>query len=391
MIPVSVMVTGRGTVSHKLKGRYNKDRPPNFSTILRPIIFWNITYRCNLYCLHCYIYASPEGSPDELPPEKALEIAEQIVELKIPLVVLTGGEPLLHQRFWDISKTLADGGVKLVLSTNGTLITKDVAEKLGEYGFQYVGISLDSVNPDEHDRFRGMAGAYDRTIKGVKNSLEAGLDVGFRMTLTRYNIEEALKIIDLSKDLGVRRIAYYLIDMTGRAGEKLDLLPTHEQLKNFINRLIPRIEMDGGDPEILIVRGNFTGIYLADVLAKDREDFIKYLNLISAQGDCGRKTVSIYPNGRVKPCQFMDDIDIGDLSRQGLKEILSTENNDFMRYTQIYRFLKGEKCGSCIFNQICGGGSRGRAKAFYNDFWGDDPLCFINPQDISDRWSYTHT
>ncbi len=389
MIPVSVMVTGRGTVSQRLKGRYNKERPPNFSTIFRPIIFWNITYRCNLYCLHCYIYASPEGSPDELPPEKALEIAEEIVELKIPLVVLTGGEPLLHQRFWDISKTLVDGGVKLVLSTNGTLITKDVAEKLGEYGFQYVGISLDSVNPDEHDRFRGMAGAYNRTLKGVKNSLEAGLDVGFRMTLTRYNIEEALKIIELSKALGVRRIAYYLIDMTGRAGEKLDLLPTHEQLKSFINRLIPRIEMDGGDPEILIVRGNFTGIYLADVLAEDREDFIKYLNLISAQGDCGRKTVSIYPNGRVKPCQFMDDIDIGDLSRQKLKEILNTENEDFMRYTQIYRFLRGEKCGSCIFNKICGGGSRGRAKAFYNDFWGDDPLCFIDPQEIAERWGYT--
>jgi len=160
--------------------------------MLKPIVFWNLTSRCNLYCQHCYTSASPRGWAAELSKAEALNVVSDIIELGLPLVTLTGGEPLLRDDFWDIAGRLIEGGVKVAVSTNGTLISEDVAVKLAKLGVSYVGISLDSVNPQFHDMFRGVKGAFNRALRGVESSLKAGIPVGLRMTLTRYNVGEAL-------------------------------------------------------------------------------------------------------------------------------------------------------------------------------------------------------
>lgn len=389
MIPLSVMATGRGTVSFSIKGRYGKSSPSRFTGFYKPIVFWNLTYRCNLRCIHCYIAAQPQGLPGEMSRDEALRVAREIGELGLPLVVLSGGEPLLREDFWSIAGTLRDYGVKLSLSTNGTLITEPVAEKLAKLEFSYIGVSLDSVRREYHDEFRRVSGAFDKALEGVRNSMRAGLSAGFRMTVTRENAGEAAELVELSRKLGVKRIAYYILDAAGRGREELSLMPAREQLRSLIDDLVKASIESSGDPEVLVVRANFAGIYAADRLSESRGDFISYLRMIGAQGDCGRKTISIYPDGRVKPCQFIDWVDVGDLRRQKLAEILSPDNPRLEPFLRVHENLRGPKCSRCVFKKVCGGGSRGRALAHTGDMWGDDPLCFIESDSLSSKWSVT--
>lgn len=145
-----------------------------------------------------------------------MRIADQLIDLNPPLVTLTGGEPMVRKDFWDIAERLRDGGLRIALSTNGTLITRESAERLARLGISYVGISLDSPNPAIHNMFRGSSEAFKRAIDGIRNSIEAGLDVGLRMTITKLNISEAPDLVKLARDIRVKRIAYYLLDLTGR-------------------------------------------------------------------------------------------------------------------------------------------------------------------------------
>lgn len=387
MIPVSVMVTGKGTVSVRIKGHYAPGKPSRFSEELRPVVFWNITYACNLRCEHCYINAGPEPRSDELGRERLIGVAREIAELGLPLVIFSGGEPLLKREFWDVASELAGRDrPKLALSTNGTLISREVARRLRSLGFSYVGVSLDSLTPEAHDRFRGVKGAYEATVRGIRNAVDEGLDVGLRTTVTRWNYKEAPAMVDLAARLGARRVSYYVLDSIGRARLIVHDLPTKEQLREFVDALVSKAREYEGVVEVELVRSNFAGIYLADVLSRTPDEFREHLSLISAQGDCGRKTISIYPDGTVRPCQFIDQYVIGDLKTQSLKTILSLDNPELARFVRLYEHLRGPRCGSCPFKVVCGGGSRGRAEAVNGDFWGDDPLCFIDPHEIAKRW-----
>jgi len=387
LIPVTVMVAGKGTVSARIKGHYNARRPPSFSDFYRPIVFWNITYQCNLRCLHCYINALRERNPYELSTQEAVRLSQEMVDMGIPLVIFSGGEPLVREDFWDIVEPMAGKSrPKLSLSTNGTLITREVAEKLASYGFMYVGISIDSVKPEWHDKFRGVKGAFEATMRGIKNSIEAGLDVGIRTTITRYNVHEAPAILQWAYDHGIRRVSLYILDTVGRGVSIKDWLPTHEQLKWLADTLIEEARKYADNMEILVVRGQFLGFYIADKLARDREEFLDYIRLLDAQGNCGRKSVSIYPDGTVKPCQFIDWVSLGNVRDKPLREILSKDNEAFKPFLEIEKYLRGPRCSRCPFRRICGGGSRGRALEATGDPWGDDPLCFIDYKALAEKY-----
>ncbi len=387
MIPITVMATGKGTVSKRIKGEFGKRSPSKFSDVFRPIIFWNITYNCNLKCKHCYINASPDLTKYEINTKKALEIADEIVELNIPLVIFTGGEPLLRKDFWLIAERLSKAErPKLSLSSNGTLITREVARRLKDLGFEYVGISIDSTDPKVHDSFRGVEGAFERAVEGIRNTLAEGIPVGIRTTLTRQNIDEIDKILEFAKDLGISRVTFYILDTIGRGRGLVNLLPTRDQLKTFSEMIIKLAKEYDKYLEILVVRANFIGIYIADRLSKSREDFIDYLKMLGSQGDCGRKSISIYPDGTVRPCQFIDQIIVGDLRRQRLREVLSPNNRKLRPFLEIEKMLRGERCGDCPFRRVCGGGSRNRALVLRKDFWGDDPLCIVDIDKIARKW-----
>jgi radical SAM protein with 4Fe4S-binding SPASM domain len=372
MIPISVMVTGVGTTSFRVKGRFGVGRPSDFSAPLRPIVSWNITRRCNLKCLHCYIDAGP-AEAGELSTEEALRLVDQMAEVGVPLILFTGGEPLARPDFFQIAARAGELGIKLVLSTNGTLITPDVAKRLKELGFVYVGVSLDSIDERFHDAFRGMPGSFAAALAGIKNALVAGLDVGLRFTVTAKNIHEVGQYVDFAAALGVRRITFYHLSAAGRA-QKLppDWWYTPEQYRQFMETLIAKARQYAGRLEIETTLAPFDGIYLALMLGNGDEQYLKF---VESTGGCGRKIISIYPNGDVYPCQFIDFYKLGNVREKPLKEILTPDKLEPFIHTE--KYLRGPKCSACPYKQYCKGGDRARAHYLTGDTFGDDPLCPI--------------
>ncbi len=249
-----------------------------------------------------------------------------------------------------------------------------------------MGVSLDSLDPEVHDRFRGARGAWKAAVRGMKNTVKAGIPTGLRVTVTKWNTGEVPEMIDFAADLGLERVSIYLLDTVGRGKTLLRDLPSHDQLRFLIDELVEKARQYDGILEILLVRMNFAGVYLADKLSKTPREFAENLELIGSQGDCGRKTASIYPDGTVRPCQFIDYIVIGDLRRQRLSEILTPSNPRLRPFLEVHERLRGPKCGRCPFKRVCGGGSRNRALAATGDFWGDDPACFLDPERIAEKW-----
>lgn len=370
MIPISVLVSNSGTVSFTIKGEYNPKNPSKFSQVFRPVITWNMTYKCNLKCLHCYINASPQGD-EGLTKDEALNLVDQMAEIKIPLLIMSGGEPLMRRDFFEIAKYASERGLRLALSTNGTLISKKVAEELKEIGFLYIGISLDSPYPEFHDKFRGVEGAFDLTVKGIKNAIEAGLNVGLRFTITSRNIDQIDDYIRLSLNLGVKRITFYHISASGRGKELKDWMYNPEQYKKFINKLIEYAKELKGKIEIETTLAPFDGIYIAKILAKDEKELEDYLKFVENSGGCGRKMISIYPNGDVYPCQFIDFYKLGNVRQKPLKEIIQNIPDFFVNTD---KYLTG-KCATCEYKTYCKGGDRARAYYWSGSIYGDDPLC----------------
>ncbi len=384
MIPITVMVSGQGTASFKIKGKYGKGNPSMFSDIFKPVVSWNITRRCNLKCLHCYINAVTTQSVDDLSTEESLNVVDQMKEVSVPLVIMSGGEPLVRRDFFEISEYASSIGLRLALSTNGTLITPNVASKLQDLGFMYVGISLDSPIETWHDTFRGVKGAYQSTINGIKNAINAGLSVGLRLTITRFNINDIKSYIDLALKLGISRITFYHLSSAGRAQSLKDWYITSTQYFNFLDYLIEISQIYAGKIEIETTMAPFDGIYVAHKIAKDYNEFIELLNVVKSQGGCGRKIISIFPDGSVHPCQFVDFITLGNIKYENLKDILKNSSSLLRQF--INPKLTGPKCSACPFRDICNGGDRIRAYYLTGDITGDDPQCFLNTNEIWNKW-----
>lgn len=371
MIPISVLVTNAGTVSFHIKGEYNKDRPSKFSDVFRPVVTWNLTRKCNLKCLHCYINASPEGE-DGSTTEEALRLIDEMAEMRIPLIIMSGGEPLMRRDFFELASYARIKGIKLALSTNGTLITESVAKKLKELDFSYVGISLDSYDPEFHDKFRGLNGAFNMTVKGIKNAINVGLNIGLRFTITARNIHQIDEYVKLALELGVKRITFYHLSASGRGKELREWMYTPEEYVGFINKMIDYAIKLSGKIEIETTLGQFDGVYIAKKLARDEEELEKYMKFVENSGGCGRKMISIYPNGDVYPCQFIDFYKLGNVREKPLKEIIKNIPDLFINTD---KYLRGEYCDKCKYKSACKGGDRARAYYWNGDVYGDDPLC----------------
>lgn len=387
MIPVTVLVTGRGTVSHSIKGRFGPGRPSRFSSIFRPVIVWNTTYRCNLRCIHCYIKAG-EMDRSELEYSEAMRLIDEVSRINAPLLILSGGEPLLRRDLMRLARYAADRGIRLVLSSNGTLISRDVARELRDIGFMYVGISLDSPIPSWHDSFRGVRGAYDATLRGIMNCIEEDIPTGIRYTVTRYNIRDVPRIIDLAIDIGLRRVTFYHLSASGRArGMGRDWYLTVEQYTWFMDYLIRVSREYAGEIEIETTMAPFDGIYIADRIARSRSEFWRLMEVVEAQGGCGRKIISIYPDGEVYPCQFVDFMRLGNIRDNGLGSILDPKHPALMYFSETERYLRDGKCGGCPFKKVCKGGDRVRAYYLGGSIYSSDPICHLDIDEIYSRWS----
>lgn len=389
MIRITQLIHGKGTVSEvithrKVAPHEVPSRLLAFTQTRRPLVFWNITNQCNLSCAHCYINAGPNRRrEDELSLNETKVFIDDLAEMKIPLLMFSGGEPLVRKDFWKLAVYARSQRLKLALSTNGTLITKRIAKKIKDAEIEYVGISLDGANQETHDAIRGQPGSFNRSVRALRNCAEVGLKCGARITATRDNYREIPDLLNLVIQLNVPRFCLYWLVPSGRGkGLFADKdLKTYEVTWILDMLYMKAKELDPEKAEILTVDAPQDGIYILKQLEEENSpeynDALKLLEFTGDSCSAGDRIANVDPSGNVYVCQFaqLAELKVGNIRQQKFSEIWKDDVNPILSsFRNKVKNLKG-KCGKCVYKQFCGGGCRIRAYFQYGDLWAEDPLC----------------
>ncbi len=349
-----------------------------FCNHLPPLVVWNITRRCNLACRHCYLDAQDCAGP-ELTTAQAQEFIADLGRMGVPVLLLSGGEPLLRPDLLELVATAAAHGVRPVLSTNGTLITPEVARDLREAGLRYVGVSLDGL-AGTHDHFRGERGAFQAAVQGLENTRAQGLPTGVRFTLNAHNYQDLGPLLDFVRDRGIPRFCMYHLVYAGRGDAGMDLRP--EQSRAVIELIIERTQRyhrEGAGLEILTVDNPADGVVIWEhVWRENHERAGEVYRLLARHGGCsaGVKIANVDPEGNVHPCQFWTQATLGNVKERPLSEIWSDDSHPLLAALRNREAHLQGRCGECAHRQVCGG-CRVRALAVSGEVWAEDPACYL--------------
>lgn len=356
----------------------------------RPVTVWNVTRRCNLACVHCYTDSHNINYAGELTTEEAKTMIRDLSKFGIPALLLSGGEPLIRKDIFDIAAFANDLGLRLTLSTNGTLIDLKMAKRIKQTGFSYVGISLDGVG-ETNDRFRGVKGAFDLAVRGFRNCMEVGQKVGLRLTLTRRNFHDLHAIFDFIEKEGIQRACFYHLVYSGRGSdmEKDDL--THEEKRKAMDIILERTEdfiKRGIKKDILTVDNHVDGVYLyLKLKEKDpvrAEEVYRFLEWNGGGANSSGVGIGCIDYlGNVHPDQFWLHYTLGNVRERPFSEIWMDTSDPLMAgLKNRIPLLKG-RCARCRWIKLCGGSFRVRAERVYGDPWQQDPACYLTDEEIS--------
>lgn len=389
MIGCTKLLCGTATVSEVIKFNQTDNVPPQllqFSDKNRPLVVWNTTNRCNLRCKHCYIDAEDHDYSNELTHAEAKEFIRDLAAMRAPVLLFSGGEPLLRKDLFELGKFAVDLGLRTVISSNGTLIDDEKAREIKAAGFQYVGISIDGA-PATHDDFRNKKGAFDDALRGVKACQNHGIKTGLRFTVNKYNQQDLPEIFDIIKREGIPRFCMYHLVYAGR-GEQMVEMDTTAAEKRAILELVSRktveLHQQGVEVEILTTDNHADGIYLLNQIRKQQpERSNEIIQLLEMHGGCsaGTKFANVDPQGNVHPCQFWQDYSVGNIRERPFSEIWTSDDPLMVKLREKEKHLTG-KCGSCKHKPLCGG-CRIRARAVYGDLWAEDPACYLNEEELA--------
>lgn len=354
-----------------------------------PLVVWNTTRSCNLACRHCYLGAEPLPADDELSTEEGMAFIDDLAGMGVPMLALSGGEPLVRPDVFDLCSYAVSRGINTILSTNGTLITPEMAGRVREAGFSYVGISIDGWQ-ETHDDFRGQEGAFQRAVAGIRAVMGAGLRVGVRITVTRPNRQDLEKVLDMAVREGVPRFAVFQLVYAGRGREMVDWDIERAERRELIAYLVDcalRLHGEGVPTEIITADNYADGVYLLQVverLAPERAAEVR--DLLRRQSGCtaGEKLVNVDYRGDVHPCPYWQHRSLGNVRERKLSEIWADRENTFLaRMRDKPNHLLG-RCGRCAYNDICGG-CRVRAEMAHGDPLAEDPACYLTEDEIRDQ------
>lgn len=386
MIGCTKLLCGGATVSDIVKyGGHSRHLPPHmlqFSSDATPIVVWNMTNRCNLSCRHCYINAQDKEYQGELSTLEAKSFIDDLASMHVPVLLFSGGEPLVRQDLFELGAYALTKKVRPVISTNGTLITPEIAKRIQQTGFQYVGVSLDG---DErvHDEFRGKKGAFEEALTGIRNSIAAGNKTGIRFTINRLNAHTLPGILDLVEAEKIPRFCMYHLVYAGRGKEMADLDLKPEEKRQTIELLMHRTEdfhRRGVEVEILTTDNHADGAYILQYLEQNQPEKLEEVKkLLAMHGGCsaGAKMANVGPTGEVHACQFWGHRSLGNVRQTPLSQIWSGENDAFLQKLRSKTEHVGGRCGECRYKTFCGG-CRIRAEAYHGDLWGEDPACYLD-------------
>lgn len=325
------------------------------------LVSWNLTKKCNLSCPHCYMEAG-RPADRELTTEECLELIDEMEALGTEMLILTGGEPLLRRDIYEIARYASAKGIWVVMGTNGVLITDKVAEKMVECGVKGVGISIDSLDPEQHNSFRGGPDAWRYSARALDICRAHGLQVLVQTTVMEMNYEEIPELIEFARDKGAWAFNLYFLVQTGRGQQMNDLSP--EQTETMLSDLVDL--QDEHRP--MLVRSKCAPQFKQIAYDRGRGGL--------ESGGCmaGTQYCRITPEGDVTPCPYMTVV-AGNVLERSFTEIWQTAPT--LQELRDPERLKG-RCGRCEFKELCGG-CRCRAYAAFGDYLQEDPACRYQP------------
>ena len=377
------------------------------------LIFWEVTKGCNLRCIHCRATATELSSINDLPKTKALNIIKQVSQLSLPILVLSGGEPLFRKDIFELASYGRECGLRVALATNGTLVTKEVAHKIVEAGVRRVSISLDGADAATHDSFRGIPGAFDDALRGLRNLKELGMSVQINMTIARHNAHQLPDVLEMARRVGADALHTFLLVPVGCgvgiAEEQMVPAEEYEKILNwFYDRAqeggielkatcaphyfrvmrqrraaerraasLPEAAFSGGHeigPTDLTMPGS-TGVSLHPHAQHSGAGHPDGMQAMTKGCLAGTGVAFISYLGEVYPCGYLPAL-AGNLNQQTLADIW--EKAPVFEQLRDTGNLQG-KCGYCEFRNICMG-CRARAFAATGNFMDEEPFCVYQPR-----------
>jgi Fe-coproporphyrin III synthase len=392
LISISKLYCGTITPGDVL--RYGRESAKSPSDLLRftadkkPVVVWNISRRCNLKCIHCYSDSDNKLYPGELSEEEGGKLIEDLAEFGAPVLLFSGGEPLMHPSLFKWVRLASSKGIRAVVSTNGTLLTKESVGKLKDAGISYAGVSIDGLE-ETNDSFRGKKGAFRASLEGIRNCTEAGVKAGLRLTLTKRNLNDLEGIFELVETETIPRVCFYHLVYSGRGGRLRDEDISHEETRRAVDMIMDwamSCHKRGLEKDILTVDNHADGVYLYQrMLKQGRPDAeqVRELLLWNGGNSSGVGIACVDNLGNVHADQFWQDHAFGNVRERTFGDIWTDTSNPIMaKLKDRKRFLKG-KCARCRWISLCNGNFRARAIAVYGDPWMEDPACYLTEDEIS--------
>ena len=337
--------------------------------------------------MHCYSHSKNIEYEGELTTDEGKALIDDLAAYGTPVLLFSGGEPTMRPDLLELANYATSKKMRAVISTNGTLINKDMALELKKVGLSYVGVSLDGLKPT-HDKFRGMKGAFEAALEGIHHCQEAEIKVGLRFTINKRNVQDIDGIFDLLVEHNIPRVCFYHLVYTGRGSKMIEEDLSHDESRKAIDLIIDRTKdlHDRGMPkEVLTVDNHADGVYLYQRrLREDPEKAKKTLELLEMNegNSSGRGIGCVSWDGEVYADQFWRHYSFGNVRNRPFSEIWTDLDEPLMGKLKDKKpHVKG-RCAKCKWLGICGGNFRVRAEAVTGDVWEADPACYLTDEEI---------
>lgn len=352
-----------------------------------PVVIWNLIRRCNLLCKHCYAISGDVDFPGELSTEEVFGVMDDLKAFRVPVLILSGGEPLLRPDIFDISRRAKDLGFYVGLSSNGTLIDGTNIGRIQDIGYDYVGISLDGLG-ETYDRFRGRDGAFADSLAAVRLCREQGIKVGLRFTMTLDNAHQLPALLDLAEAEGVDKFYLSHLVYAGRGNKNRGDDARWQVTRDAMDLLFERAWADaaaGRHKEYVTGNNDADGVYLLFWVRRRFPELAAHVGAKLAQwgGNASGVNVANIDNlGHVHPDTFWWHYSLGNVRERRFSEIWTDLSDPILAgLKQRPRRVKG-RCGACRHFDICGGNTRVRALQLTGDPWAEDPACYLSDEEI---------
>ena len=352
-----------------------------------PVVIWNLIRRCNLNCKHCYSISTDKDFPGELSTSEVFSVMDDLKSFGVPVLILSGGEPLLRPDIFDISKQAKDMGFYVGLSTNGTLIDEEMIKRIAAIGYDYVGISIDGIK-ETHDKFRRREGAFDASMKGIRLCVNEGIKVGIRFTMTQDNVHELDGLIKLMDDEGIDKFYLSHLNYAGRGNHNRKDDAVHSITRDAMEKLFNHCMEDrklGGKKEFVTGNNDADGPFLLKWVEKNYPESAEHIaELLKRWGGnaSGVNVANIDNTGHVHPDTMWWHYDLGSVHERPFSEIWADTSDPLMAgLKQSPRPVQG-RCKECKYLEMCNGNTRTRAHQISGSFWDEDPGCYLLDEEI---------